>query len=331
MIKSVSFFTALFFWGNCFAQSVTELQATARTFMKQGDYPNAVLVLNRALQMEPRNVSVMKDLSLGHYYQGNYSNALDVIKPALDMPEADDQVFQVAGNIYKQTGQQKDAEKLYKKGLKKYPSSGVLYNELGEIQWAQHDKEAIKSWENGIELEPSYSRNYYNASRYHFYLGSTVWCVLYAEIFLNMEPFSNKAPEIKQLLLDGYKKLFSKADIEQGNTDKTPFVKQFLQAMNQQSAVAGAGINPESLAMIRTRFILTWYASEKNNAYALFDYQQLLLRQGLFDAYNQWLFGSVQSLPAYQNWVNTHSEENKSFYNLQKSRVFKMPEKQFYH
>ncbi len=313
------------------AQTVAELQETARSFMKQGDYANALLVLNRAAQMEPSNIGVMKELSLSHYYQGSYENALQAIKPALDMPGADDQAFQVAGNIYKQMGQRKDAEKIYKRGLKKFPSSGTLYNDLGEIQWAQQDREAIKSWEKGIEEEPSYSKNYFNAARYHYYLGSNVWCVLYAEIFLNMEPFSAKSPEIKQVLLEGYKKLFSQANIEQGNADNNSFVKQFLQAMNQQSAVAAAGLNAETLTMIRTRFILHWSATAKGYPYALFDYQQQLLREGMFDAYNQWLFGSIQNLAAYQGWTNMHAEENRAFYNLQKTRVFKMPGQQYYH
>ena len=46
------------------AQTTRELQATANTFLRQGDYANAVLVLTRALDMEPNNMSVIKDLAL---------------------------------------------------------------------------------------------------------------------------------------------------------------------------------------------------------------------------------------------------------------------------
>ena len=41
------------------AQTARELQATANTFLRQGDYANAVLVLTRALDMEPNNMSVI--------------------------------------------------------------------------------------------------------------------------------------------------------------------------------------------------------------------------------------------------------------------------------
>ena len=314
-----------------YSQTITELQETAKSFMRQGDYANAILVLNRAVQMEPQNIAVLKDLSLNLYYQGDYDKALETLKPVLDMPQADDQSFQIAGSIYRQSGRIDDAEKMYKKGLKKFPKSGILYNDLGEAQWRLQSKDAIKNWEKGIETEPSYSRNYFNAARYYYYTGNTVWGLLYAEIFLNMDPFGANAQEMKQLLLDGYKQLFKPANIEQGNTDKNPFIIQYLQCMNKQSALVSTGVNTASLAMVRARFVLDWFAQNKNYPYRLFEYQQQLLREGLFDAYNQWLFGTIQNLPAYQNWTNTHPEESKAFYHFQKSRVFKIPPGQYYH
>ena len=46
------------FAGKIFSQTAKELQETARSFMQQGDYANALLVLNRAVQMEPQNVDI---------------------------------------------------------------------------------------------------------------------------------------------------------------------------------------------------------------------------------------------------------------------------------
>lgn len=313
------------------AQTTTELQETARNFMRQGDYANAIIVLNRAIEHDPQNILLAKDLALSQYYAGNYNKALETIKPVLEREEADDQAFQVAGNIYRQLGMNKDCEKMYRKALKRFPNSGALYNDLGELQWAQKNKEAIKSWEKGIEAEPSFSKNYYNASRYLINTTDYIWALLYAETFLNMEPFSNKTPEIKQLLLDGYKRLFMRADITKSSQDKNLFIQAFLTTMNKQSATMAGGVNAESLAMARTRFILDWYSSGTLPQYRLFDYQRQLLKEGLFDAYNQWIFGAVQNLGAYQNWCVIHNEECKNLYNFQKSRIYKVPEGQYYH
>jgi tetratricopeptide (TPR) repeat protein len=312
-------------------QTPKQLHETARSFMRQGDYPNAILVLNRGLEQEPKNLDMAKDLAMSYYYQKDNTKALEIINPILDREYADDQSFQVAGLIYRQAGMAKDCERIYKKGLKKFPESGPLYNELGELQWQQQNFEAIKQWEKGIETDPSYSKNYYNASRYYYLSLDKVWSLLYGEIFINMEPMSSKAPEIKQLLVEGYKKLFSEANLEANNKDKSPFIKAFLKSMNGQSGVAMGGINTETLTMIRARFILDWF-SEGNPKfkYRLFAYQQQLLKEGLFDAYNQWLFGSVQNLSAYQNWVNTNNNVYTEFQNFQKGRIFKVQGGEYY-
>lgn len=312
------------------SQDAKELHETARTFMRQGDHANAILVLNRGLLQDPRNIAIAKDLAMSYYFQRDNTKAVETINPILDREEADDQSFQIAGMIYKQADMIKDAEKMYKKGLKRFPQSGPLYNELGEIQWQQKNYEAIKQWEKGIETDPSYSKNYYNAARYYFLTTDKVWSLLYGEIFINMEPLSSKSPEIKQLLLDGYKKLFSEANIESSNPDKNSFVKSYLKSMNGQTSIAASGINTETLSMIRARFVLDWYNNSSAPSFKLFNYQQQLLREGLFDAYNQWLFGSSQNLSSFQAWVNNHSEEYNSFLTFQKGRIFKVPAKEYY-
>ena len=317
---------------NAQPQSVAELHETAKAFMRQGDYPNAILVLNRAVQQDPKNIAVIKDLALTYYFQKDNDKALAAIKPIIDREDADDQVIQIAGNIYKQLEQPKECEKLYRKALKKFPDSGPLYNDLGELLWAQKDYDAIKQWEKGIESDPSYSKNYYNAARYYYLTTDKVWTLLYGETFINMEPMSSKAPEIKQLLLDAYKKLFTDADLEANNKDKNVFVKAYLQAMNKQASVAALGITTESLTMIRARFILNWYNTQQTKfPFKLFEYQQQLLKEGMFDAYNEWLFESSLNLSAYQNWISTHAAENKAFTDFQKGRLFKVPKGQYYH
>ena len=78
----------------------------------------------------------------------------------------------------------------------------------------------------------------------------------------------------------------------------------FLQTMNKQSIVAAAGINAETLTMIRTRFILDWFHDYAAKfPFRLFELQRQLLQEGMFDAYNQWIFGTAQNLAAYQNWT----------------------------
>lgn len=334
MKKICLFLIASFFSLATFAQDdVKTMHENAKAFMRSGDFNNAITVLVRALQQDKNNLELQKDLVMSYYMSRDYSKALDGVKALMDHDDADVVVYQLAGNVYKALEQPKDCEKVYKKGLKKFPKSGPLYSEYGELLWAIKDYSAIDQWEKGIQVDPAYAANYYNASLYYFYTKDKVWSLLYGEIFVNMESLTDRGAAIKQLLLKGYKeKLFAEADLMKGEEkNKSDFAKAYLQVMAKQSSLANKGITIESLTMIRSRFILDWFAMNASRyPFKLFDFQRQLLQEGMFEAYNQWLFGPVEDLAAYDNWTKTHAEQYTAFNNFQKTRVFKMPAGQYY-
>lgn len=321
------FLIAFFLHAAAIAQDATELFENGKAYMKKGDYANATIAFTKALESQPGDKNVSKELALSYYYQGDNNKALAVVKPLLELDNADDQVYQIAGDIYRALKQQKEASLIYRRGIVKMPESGLLYNALGEVMWESNDPDAIKEWEKGIEEDPAYSKNYYNASKFYFGSSNTVWSILYGEIFLNMEPFSNKSPEVKDMLLESYRKMFGSGMLDKENSK---FESAYLQTMNKQSQIASSGIDPESLTMIRTRFILDWFNENKRPAFKLFDYQRQLLQEGLFDAYNQWIFGSAQNLAYFQNWINAHPEEYAALTNYQKNRVFRIEPGEYY-
>jgi tetratricopeptide (TPR) repeat protein len=239
----------------------------------------------------------------------------------------------VAGNVYKALEEVKECDKMYKKGLKKFPKSGPLLSEYGELLWATKNFDAIKYWEEGIKSDPGYSGNYYNAAMFYFYTKDKVWGLIYGEIFVNMESLGERGAAMKELLLQGYKeKLFAEADMLAGQENtKSEFAKAVLTGMSKQSSLANSGLNTETLTMIRTRFILDWYdANATKYPFRLFEYQRQLLTEGMFNAYNQWLFGPVENLAGYDSWTKTHADEFTTFTNFQKGRIFRMPVGQYY-
>lgn len=334
MKKYSLIFSLLLFSLLSFAQDEAKtLHETAKTFMRSGDFDNAVIVLIRALQQDKNNLEMQKDLVMSYYLKRDYTRALEGVKSLIDRDDADVVCFQLAGNVYKALEEAKECEKVYKKGLKKFPKSGPLFSEYGELLWAIKDYTAINLWEKGIQLDPAYGGNYYNAALYYFYTKDKVWSLIYGEIFVNMESLSQRGLAMKEQLLKAYKeKLFADADLMKGEEkNKNEFAKAFLQTMAKQSSVANNGITAETLTMIRTRFILDWYV---NNAakfpLRLFDYQQQLIKEGMFEAYNQWLFGAADNLASYDNWSKTHADQFDAFTNFQKNRVFRMPPGQYY-
>lgn len=306
---------------------------TAQSFIRQGDFDNAIIVLTRALQQDKNNMELQKDLVQAYYFKRDYAKAAEGIETLLDRNDVDVITFQIAGNVYKAMEDVKEAEKIYKKGLKKFPKSGPLYSEYGELLWAKKDYSAINLWEKGIEVDPGFSGNYYNAALFYYYTTDKVWSLLYGEIFVNMESLTERGTAMKQLLLDGYKeKLFKESDLMKGEEkNRSEFAKAFLQSMNKQASLTNRGVTTESLAMIRTRFILDWFDNYSTKfPFRLFEFHRQLLQEGMFNAYNQWLFGTVENLAAYDNWTKTHNEEYASFATFQKGRIFKMPSGQYY-
>lgn len=332
------FFAIISFSVLCFTLSAQPddpktLYQTARSFMMQADWDNAILVLNRALQADKNNLDYQKDLVQCFYYKRDYEKAIEGIKTLINRDDADVVTFQLAGNVYKALEDPKECEKVYKQGLKKFPKSGALYSEYGELLWSKKDFSAIDQWEKGIEIDPAYGGNYYNASLFYFYTKEKVWGLIYGEIFVNMESLSQRGAALKELLLKGYKeKLFAEADILKGEeNNKSSFAKAFLETMSKQTSLLSKGVTTTSLTMVRARFILDWY---ENNAtkfpHRLFDYQQQLMREGMFEAYNQWLFGTVENLSAFDSWTKSHAAVYSGFTTFQKSRVFRVPPGQYY-
>lgn len=314
------------------AQDARQSVETARNFMHSNDYANAILVLNRALAAHPNDLEVAKNLGLNYYYAKDYKKAIAVLTPLLDRADADDQCFQMAGDAYWALDDKKEAENIYRKGIKKLPNSGALYNELGKALWVKKDFSAIKQWEKGIENDPGFAGNYYNASKYYYFTTDKVWSLLYGEIFINIDPKSTYTPEIKNILLEGYKKLFAEADLEKNAKEKNNFVAAYLKTMNKQSSLAVSGINAETLTMIRTRFLLDWDAAYAVRfPFKLFELHRQFIQEGLFEAYNQWVFATVDNLAAYQAWTSEHSKAYKELQRFLQDRLFKVPTGQFYH
>ncbi|HKG69595.1 MAG TPA: tetratricopeptide repeat protein [Segetibacter sp.] len=344
-MKKYLFIIFLFTASFCSAQTeqnADTLHQTAKTFLRQGDYENAVLVLTKALQMQPNDLQITKDLLFAYYLKRDFAKAVEIGKPLVERGDADVQSFQQLGLTYKAIAQDDEAEKLYKIGLKKFPNEGVLYSEYGELLANKKMDVAVKLWEKGIESDPNHSSNYYFLAKQYTFKGDIIWSLLYAEMFLNIESFTARSTEMKNLLLEQYKKFFvsgyepPKVTKKKGVDKKAD--KKFVQfttavgeTLNKQRSQASLGITPETLTVIRTRFILDWYNTYGDNfPFRLFDHQRQLLQEGMFEAYNYWLFGPAANLRAYQTWQQNHQEELNTFLTFIRSKVFKVPEGQKY-
>ncbi len=310
-------------------QDAQTLHETARVFMKQGDYENALFVLNKALAIAPDDLDILKDKAFVSYLKRDFAGAIETGKKITASPKADVQSYQILGLAYKSIADYKNCEKMYKEALQKFPASGILYSEYGDLlNLDKRAGDAIKLWEKGIEIDPSQSSNYYYASEYYANNGNYFWSILYGENFVNIESLTQRTTEIKLVLFDDYKKMFSGNYLDEFLKKATPFEKAVGEEFLKLNAITNYGITPESLVALRARFILNWYPGKaKAFPYKLFDLQRTLLQEGYFIAYNNWLFDSEDNFKA---WTTSNNEASITYQQYQRNVLFKPIKGQYY-
>lgn len=304
--------------------SLREWQQRALDFNNRGDHTNAVIVLQQGLKQHPNALLLQKDLTTSLLLKRDFAAARQLALSLAERADADEACFQLAGNALKALEEVKECEKLYAKGIKKFPKSGPLHSEMGELLWAFKDKRAITYWEDGIRVDPNYAGNYYNAALYY---SKTEWLwrtLLYGEIYINMESKSERAPVIKKLLWETYRqKIMGSAAATA--TKLSSFETVVAATFEKASSVMAQGLSRETLTMARTRFVLDWFKQHAEQyPCRLFDHHQQLLKAGLFEAYDQWLFGEVENKTRFTQWKTEKVEEFNKLESFLFNRVFKL-------
>lgn len=314
-------------------ESVESIRKQATLLAQQERFADAIHALDEGLRQYPNNLDILKDEAYISYLGRDFQRSLQIGKDIVNRDDADAQSFQILGLTYKAIADYKEGDKMYKSAIKRFPKSGVLYSEYGDML-AQYDNKrgAIIQWEKGIAADPNYSGNYYHASKYYSDENNIFWSSIYGEIFVNIESLTQRTAEIKSLLLNNYKMILSgKSNVENLKDNGTDFEKAAASALfNSMETIAG-DVTPEMVTALRARFILNWSSSSAATyPYRLFDFHLQLLREGLFDAYNQWLFGMLINKDRYDNWVYTHDTEMQDFTQFQHNVLFKVPPEQYY-
>ncbi len=326
MRKTLTLLVAVWTCLSVFAQEISlrEWQQRALDFNNRADHNNAVIVLQQGLKQYPGALPLEKDLTTSLLLKRDFAGARLLAMALVERPDADEVCFQLGGNVLKALEEVKECEKLYTKGLKKFPRSGPLHSELGELLWSVKDKRAIINWENGIRTDPNYAGNYYNAALYYSKTESLWRTLLYGEIYVNMESKSERASTIKKLLWETYQKKMM-SPVVASNTPSSSFEAAVAATFDKASSVLIQGLSVETLTMTRTRFVLEWFKQNgERYPFRLFEHQQQLLKAGLFEAYDQWLFGEAANRTRYQQWRSEQVELFSKLENFLFNRVFKL-------
>ncbi len=314
------------------AERANQLTQEAIELMDNGKIAESLELLNQALKIDPDNINVSYEMIYAYYLMEDYKHCVEVAKPLLKHPDVFDQVYQMIGNSYDLLGKPAKAIKYYNKGIQKFPGSGRLYLEKG-IVLANQNKlpKALEAWEAGIVADPDHSSNYYYASQMFAQTNEKIWGIYYGEIFLNLEPLTERSKFISKQLYDLYEECLSIQDSkwipnfsEKATTINMSSLKNFKLSFETVHSLdmskACQGLTPEfniqNLVKIRKQFLAEWninhaerypnvifeWHNELSELNYLEPYLFWLFKEGAKDEYNQWVKSNTELFDKFMTW-----------------------------
>jgi len=303
---------------------VEDMYKQGREYLMAGNFQQAIITFQQGIQLAPNQLVLYRDLGKAYYLAGDYKNAQATLEPILKSDQADDISFQTMAASQAAVGDKKKAKSTLQKGLERFPNSGILYHDMGKLYEANNEfVYALQTWLDGIHKDPAYHINYYEAARMYMDTKKVVWAIIYAEIFVNIERQTPRTDEMKSMLFDAYKQLYTTMPVtavpkfgkKKAETDKDDnFEDAVRNTFMRLAPVVSDGINTENLTMLRTRFLMDWdFRYAQKYPFSLFYYQDELIRSGNFDIYNEWLFGKADNEQEFEAWKKFHTEAMPQF------------------
>lgn len=292
--------------------------------MDAGNVDASIKLLNEAQKLDGLNAVIPYEIAYAYYLKEDYNKVISILDTLVSHKDANDRFYQLLGNAYDYIGKPESGLEVYTKGIKRFPNSGKLYLESGQIKFSQESyQEAINLWEKGCKVEPNFSSNYYWLAKIYNYTDERIWSIFYSEYFLLLEPGSKRTEEIGKLLFDNYRKSYTATSDTSGSFNLTkkgfeiviedkkdlkkgilPFEGTYascfaVSAINFQSI-----INLKTIAEARGRFLNCWFNDKKFlNTYpnSLLSYQKKIEDAGLFEVYTYWLlfYGDKETAISY--------------------------------
>jgi len=305
-----------------------DIAMKAIELMDNEKFIESIDLLKQSEKLDPNNYSYPFEIGYAYLLMKEYKKSTKMFEKTVKYENSNDQSFQMLGNAYDIGGDSKKAIEAYNRGLKKFPNSGRLHFELGNMQ--QDLNKALQYYERGIEVDPTYPSNYYQAAK--IFLTKTeveVWGMIYGELFMNIERGSERTAEISKMLYDTYQseiKFTSDSSFtvsfcnissipingEVTNEIELPFGLLVYEPTLILSMIGIDSITISSLNVIRTNFLNLYFEKEFNKKYpiVLFDWQKEIAEKEYFESYNYWLL-----MKGNENEFGEWVEKNESKFN----------------
>ena len=290
----------------------------ALEYSDSGREDEAIAIYDELIKKHPDISSLKFEKAYCFYQKEDYKTAYKVLKSTFSAPDVRPEHFAVAGNCQDMMGQPEKALKTYQEGLKRFPESGYLHLETGNVLIAHgYTREGIEYYEKGIEVDPTFASNYYRAALC-LIEDQPVKGIIYAEMHnLLYDPNGPRWAEMSKALYDAYNaNIHFEADSIRttfsrdrniyidANADNSPaallkamepisqeihFTEAMTLAIDPEALQATGGkLTLAELSAIRRRFLEN-YDKKEQEKYPVFSFQKHILDGGHWEAYNMWM------------------------------------------
>ena len=319
---------------------VEQMYRQAREQHSRGNLNQAITLYKQTINLAPSIMLLHRELGQALYLSGSYEEAISTLQAVIEAGAADEEAYHITVSSLMSKNDRKKARNLLKDGLERYPHSGLLYHLSGKI-YESDDKpeEALAAWLAGIENDPAYHINYYEAAKAYAGTDHPVWTIIYGEMFVNIEQQTPRSHDVRKMIIGAYKKMYQSVgseEVQKYGTVTYSRAGDFEQAIQQTymklAPVVADGFTAENLAMLRTRFIMDWQVKGYATRYplSLFSRHDDMIRNGYFDIYNQWLFGKAENPQGFEAWTKFHPDAMPDMEDYFKTKPYRPVAKDFY-
>ncbi len=298
----------------------------AMTLMDNGKAQDAIKILDDLCKKYDNNYILDYERLYAYYLAGDYKRIVSDGPKLFNHPEIEPQCYQLVGNAQDVLGDPEAAVKTYDEGLKRFPNSGYLYLEKGNIHMMhQHYNDAVKCYLRGVEVQPDFASNYYRLAKLYADSTEPLWAIVYGEVVCNLQPGTERCTEMGKLIYDLFQEnvkveeenkvhvsltkennIYMTSDTSRVQVPfpmmyemgvlKSPALEEFLKTKKLTVAMI-ADMRKDALAHIDS------IASGYYNL-SLLEYQRKLIKNGHWTAYNMWLMSSGDKDETNQ-WAET--------------------------
>lgn len=308
-----------------------QLLDSAVYLMDNGQPEVALKMLDGLCKKYPDNYVMNYERLFACYKKGDYKRVVKDGKKLFNYPDASSLCYHLVGNALDYMKKTDEALAIYDEGIKRFPDSGNLYLEKGNIYASsQLYGEAIDCYSKGVEVDPTFPSNYYWLAKLYAMSTEPLWGILYGEVAYNIDPNRSHATEISKIIYD----LFVENVKLSGDSGKVtltkrntviidtiehnvfiPFelsyevgISKALPAIIQDKGEQGS-LSIMQIAELRKSAVdfIDTVASGRYNV-SIVDFHRKLIESGNWLPYNMWLlrYGAPQE---YQAWADSAEGE----------------------